>query len=72
MSRSRRRRIERRGRPRTANARRRATTVAGRRVPDDTGTPQLRSRKVRATTRADLEINGLGILYGRSLIDSEQ
>jgi hypothetical protein len=66
------RRRDRRGRPRKATARRRATTVAGRRAPDDLGTPELRLRKVRATTRDNLEINGVGVLYGRGLIDAEE
>jgi hypothetical protein len=62
----------RRGRPRQAQARRRATTLAGRRAPDDLGTEQLRRRKVRATSRPDLEISGAGVLLGRDLIDIEQ
>jgi hypothetical protein len=66
------RRRDRRGRPRKANARRRATTAAGRRAPDDLGTPELRLRKVRATTRDNLEINGVGVLYGRGLIDAAE
>jgi hypothetical protein len=72
MSRSRRRRLERRGRPRKANARSRATTLAGRRAPDDLGTNELRARKIRATTRDNLEISGAGVLLGRDLIDVEQ
>jgi hypothetical protein len=71
-TRQRRRRLERRGRPRKENARRRATTLAGRRAPDDLGTEQLRRRKVRATSRPDLEISGAGVLLGRDLIDIEQ
>jgi hypothetical protein len=64
----RRRRFERRGRPRLANAKRRQTTVAGRRgVPViDRGTNELRSRKRRLTTREDLEVNAVGILYGEA------
>jgi hypothetical protein len=62
----------RRGRPSQANARRRATTLAGRRAPDDTGTSELRARKMRATTRDNLEISGAGVLLGRDLIDLEQ
>jgi hypothetical protein len=72
MSRSRRRRIERRGRPRKANARHRATTRAGRQAPPDHGTAELRRRKIRATTRDNIELNGAGVLFGRNLIDVEQ
>jgi hypothetical protein len=68
----RRRRLDRRGRPRKANARRRATTVAGRAPPPDYGTPELRQRKVRATTRDNLEVSAVGALLGRELIDIEQ
>jgi hypothetical protein len=68
----RRRRLDRRGRPRKANARHRATTVAGRAPPPDYGTPELRQRKVRATTRDNLEVNAVGVLYGRGLIDAEE
>jgi hypothetical protein len=71
-TRHRRRRLERRGRPKKANARRRATTVAGRRTPDDLGTSELRGRKIRATTRPDVEINGAGVLYGRGHLDAQQ
>jgi hypothetical protein len=68
----RRRRLERRGRPRKANARSRATTLAGRRAPDDLGTTELRHRKIRATTRSDIEVNGAGALYGRGHLDAQQ
>jgi hypothetical protein len=71
-TRQRRRRLQRRGRPRQAQARRRATTLAGRRAPDDLGTSELRARKMRATTRGDLEISGAGVLYGRGHLDAEQ
>jgi hypothetical protein len=71
-SRQRRRRLDRRGRPRKANARHRQTTVAGRRAPDDYGSDELRGRKLRATTRPDVEISAVGVLFGRGLIDAEQ
>jgi hypothetical protein len=67
-----RRRIERRGRPRQANARRQATTLASRRAPDHLGTTELRRRKIRATTRPDVEVNGAGMLYGRGHLDAQQ
>jgi hypothetical protein len=38
-----------RGKPRRANAKRRQTTVAGRRGEADTGTEELRRRKRRVT-----------------------
>jgi hypothetical protein len=68
----RRRRLERRGRPRKADARRRATTVAGRAPPPDLGTDQLRIRKRAATSREDLEINGAAVLFGHDLLDRAQ
>jgi hypothetical protein len=46
--------------------------LAGRRAPDDLGTTELRRRKIRATTRPDLEIDGAGVLYGRGHLDAEQ
>jgi hypothetical protein len=67
-----RRRRDRRGRPRQANARRRATTLAGRAAPPDEGTPQLRRRKIRATSRPDLEIDSIGVLFGRGHLDAQQ
>ena len=67
-----RQRRRRHGRPRQAQAKRRATTLTGRRAADDKGTPQLRARKVQATTRPDIEINGAGVLLGHNLIDLEQ
>jgi hypothetical protein len=58
-----RRRIDRRGRPRKAGARRRATTLAGRAPPLDLGTDELRRRKRHiAAGREDLELNGAGVL----------
>jgi hypothetical protein len=72
MSRSRRRRIERRGRPRKANARHRAKTAAARRAPEDLGTNELRRRKILATTRVDLPIDGAAVLYGHAHIDRTQ
>jgi hypothetical protein len=47
-------------------------SVAGRTAPPDEGTPQLRRRKIAATSRGDLPLDGTGVLYGRSLIDHEQ
>jgi hypothetical protein len=67
-----RRRRDRRGRPRQAQARRRATTLAGRAAPSDEGTPQLRRAKIRTTTRPDIEVNGAGVLYGRGHLDAQQ
>jgi hypothetical protein len=72
---SRKRTGRRRGRPRKANARRRQTTRAGRRgEPEliDQGTSELLARKLRATTRPDLEASAIGVLYGRALIDAHQ
>jgi hypothetical protein len=66
------RRRDRRGRPRQAQARRRATTVAGRAAPPDEGTPQLRRRKIQATSRPDLEIDSVGVLFGRGHLDAHQ
>jgi hypothetical protein len=66
------RRRERRGRPRKVDAKRRATTLAGRAPDRDDGTTELRRRKTQATTRTDLEINGAGVLFGRGLLTPEQ
>jgi hypothetical protein len=41
-------------------------------APDDPGTPELLRRKVRATSRPDLDVDGAGTLYGRGLIDVTQ
>jgi hypothetical protein len=64
----------RRGRPRLAQARRRATTRAGRRgeVVIDGGTEELRRRKRLATTRVDVEMNAAGTLFGRGYLDAQQ
>jgi hypothetical protein len=62
----------RKGRPRKANARHRATTVAGRAPPPDLGTDQLRTRKHAVTGRTDLEINGAAVLYGHDHLDRAQ
>jgi hypothetical protein len=72
MTRSRRRRLERRGRPRKAAAKRRETTAAARRGEPDRGTAQLRRRKRQATTREDLEVSPIAVLFGRGLIDATQ
>jgi hypothetical protein len=66
---------KRRGRPRLANAKRRMRTRIGRATgqdPIDNGSPQLVQRKVRATNRGDLELSGIGVLYGHREIDGEQ
>jgi hypothetical protein len=67
-----RRRTDRRGRPRKPDARRRRTTLAGRRPPSDPGTDELRRRKRAATGREDLEVNGAAVLYGHDLLDRAQ
>jgi hypothetical protein len=67
-----RRRLDRRGRPRKADGKRRPTTLAGRAPDRDEGTTELRRRKVRVTSRPDLEINGIGVLFGRGYLDTEQ
>lgn len=61
-----------RGRPRLANARRRATTRAGRRGEIDYGSELLRARKRRATGREDLEIDGASVLFGHDHLDRQQ
>src|SRR6267143_3146325 len=61
-----------RGRPRRANAKRRQTTVAGRRGEADTGTEELRCRKRRVTGREDLELTGAAVLFGHDLLDRQQ
>jgi hypothetical protein len=72
-TRERRRRLRiRKGRPRKLNARRRATTLAGRRAPDDQGTPQLRAKKRAVTSRENLEINPAAALFGHGAIDALQ
>jgi hypothetical protein len=68
-----RRRLERRGRPRKANAKRRTATTAAARVPAlDQGTAELRRRKMQATTRPDLEVNGAAVLFGHEHLDRAQ
>jgi hypothetical protein len=68
----RKRRYQRRGRPINPRKRRRATTRAGR-AGLFPGTVELRARRVRATTRADLPHDDpLAILYGRELLSREQ
>ena len=59
----------RRGRPRKANARRRATTVAGRQAAPDKGTRELRRKKRLATGREDLEIDGAAVLFAHGHLD---
>jgi hypothetical protein len=74
MSRSRRRRLERRTRPRKANARYRKTTLAGRRGEPviDHGTVELRDRKRRLTRREDLELTGAAVLFAHEHLDRQQ
>jgi hypothetical protein len=64
-------RREKRGRPRKANARRRATTVAARRSPDDLGTPELLAHRALATGSGHLPDDLLGTLHGRGVLDAE-
>ena len=62
-----------RGRPRRANAKRRQTTVAGRRGEADTGTDELRRRKRRiAADREDLELTGAAVLFAHEHLDRQQ
>ena len=72
----RRRRLERRGRPRKSDARRRATTLAERRAPDDLGSPELRIRKLKAansSSEVPVELVDVGgILAAHYLIDEEE
>jgi hypothetical protein len=68
-----RRRLERRGRPRQVDAKRRKTTLVGRRGEADTGTEELRRRKRRiAAGREDLEINGAAALFAHEHLDRQQ
>jgi hypothetical protein len=64
----------RRGRPRVAHPKRLARTRAGRAGDgvDDHGSPLLVQRKLRATNRPDLELSGIGVLYGHREIDGAQ
>jgi hypothetical protein len=58
------------GRKSSAGAKRRQTTRAGQgRTTADRGTPELRGIKARATKRADLPLEPLGVLYGHGKID---
>jgi hypothetical protein len=73
ITKQRRRRLERRGRSRKADAKRRTATTLAARAPDrDEGTSELRRRKTRATTRPDIEVSGAGVLYGRGQLSAEQ
>ena len=65
--------MARRGRKRSLHARRRQTTVRGRR-PVDTGTEYARRRRLELVGRADpvLSESALGILYARNWIDESQ
>ncbi|HEY1430944.1 MAG TPA: hypothetical protein VGF39_04845 [Stellaceae bacterium] len=58
-----------RGRPRSATARRRATTRAGRAPPSDRGTVQLRKYKLVLAGSVMQEADCLGVLHGRGVID---
>jgi hypothetical protein len=62
----------RRGRPKLANAKRRATTVRGRMPDPDTGSAALRARKRHVTGREDLELTAVSVLFGHGLIDRPQ
>lgn len=65
----------RRGRPKKANARRRATTLAGRRAPDDLRSPELIKRKARATNGSPVAIELIdtaGILLAHGLIEDTE
>lgn len=72
MTSKRRRRLDRRGRPRQAKAKRRETTRTGRQGEPDRGTAQLRRKKRLATTREDLEISPIAALFRHGLIDAAQ
>jgi hypothetical protein len=64
-----------RGRPKLANAKRRATTLAGRRPEADHGTDQLRYRKLRAAngSAAMPELVDIGgILAAHNLLDDQE
>ena len=58
-----------RGRPRSATARRRASTRSGRQAPPDYGSPQLLAHRRTLSGRTDLPADALDVLYGRGLID---
>jgi hypothetical protein len=61
-----------RGRPRQAEARRRATTRAGRAPKPDLGTAELRLLRQRLNGRIDLPADPLGALLARQLIELPQ
>jgi hypothetical protein len=61
-----------RGRPRQAEARRRATTRAGRAPKPDLGTAELRLLRQRLNGRIDLPADPLGALLARELIELPQ
>src|SRR4051794_34681843 len=62
------------GRKHDPNARRHATTRRGRRGEDDRdyGSAWLRAKKLRTTSRDDIELTAAGVLFGRGLIDRYQ
>jgi hypothetical protein len=69
------RRRDRRGRPRQANAKRRATTLAERRSPDDLGSPELVRRKARVANGSAeaVELRDVpGILCAHHLIEPDE
>jgi hypothetical protein len=61
-----------RGRPRQAQARRRATTRAGRAPKPDLGTAELRLLRQRLNGRPDLPCDPLGALLAREMISTAQ
>jgi hypothetical protein len=64
-----------RGRPRLATARRRATTRAGRRSPEDLGSPELIKRKARVANGSAVPVelvDTAGILLAHHLIEPEE
>jgi hypothetical protein len=62
-------RRDRRGRPRKVDAKRRATTVAGRASAPDYGTEELRRHRLDITGSTDLPADVLGALHGRGILD---
>jgi hypothetical protein len=61
-----------RGRPYNPEAKRHRTDRMGRRGEVDLGSDWLRAKKLRLTTRGDVEMDGAGILFGRDLLDRPQ
>ena len=64
-----------RGRPRLATARRRATTCAGRLSPEDLGSPELIKRKARVANGSAVPVelvDTAGILLAHHLIETEE